>query len=215
MQQQPGSTTPTTTAAEEGNSPVSAATFRSTDPPRLLRLQSVLARLGISKSKLYQMIRAGTFPKQVHLPGGKSVRWLESSVSEWTTNTVLSARLDGERGMAARVADHLLGDPGELLGNLLEPDSPLLEKLVRDDAALLSRLRDVSNAATTTPAPIIRKPQILVEIVRFETELRLSPSEKKAARARFGISGKIGKKRLAILTAYHESLHAELSAPQD
>lgn len=205
--QQPGSTTPTTTkAAEDGNTPVNAA-FSGSTPPRFLRRRDVLARTGMSRTKMYQLIRAGTFPKQVPLGDGRAVRWVESEVSAWIAECVLSNR-DG------KVARHLLGDPAELLGELVEENSPLLERFVRQDSALMARLQ-ASNATTTTPAPIIRKPQILVEIVRFETELRLSPSEKKAARARFGISGKIGKKRLAILTAYHESLHAELSAPQD
>lgn len=49
---------------------------------RLLRLQDVLARTGLSKSTIYRMVGAQTFPKPVKV-GGKTVRWRESDIDGW------------------------------------------------------------------------------------------------------------------------------------
>ncbi|HEY0332877.1 MAG TPA: AlpA family transcriptional regulator [Stenotrophomonas sp.] len=50
-------------------------------PQRLLRLPEVLARVAPSKSTLYARVRAGTFPKPVHL--GTLSAWVESEIFEW------------------------------------------------------------------------------------------------------------------------------------
>lgn len=49
---------------------------------RLLRLPEVLLRTGLSRSSIYERIRAGTFPKQVSL-GVNSVAWLENDIAAW------------------------------------------------------------------------------------------------------------------------------------
>jgi len=52
---------------------------------RILRLNSVLDRTGLSRSTLYRKMRDGSFPKQIHI----SVRcagWRESAVNEWLRN---------------------------------------------------------------------------------------------------------------------------------
>ncbi|MGA4104368.1 helix-turn-helix transcriptional regulator [Ralstonia nicotianae] len=49
---------------------------------KLLRLPGVLDAVGIKKSCLYEMIRAGKFPAPVRL-GARSVAWRQSDVDAW------------------------------------------------------------------------------------------------------------------------------------
>lgn len=50
--------------------------------PKLLRLNAVLALIGVKRSTLYAWIHAGTFPQQRKL-GVRAVAWLESEVIAW------------------------------------------------------------------------------------------------------------------------------------
>ena len=47
-----------------------------------LRLPAVKQRTGFGRSQIYNLIKQGQFPKQIHL-GPQSVAWLESEVTEW------------------------------------------------------------------------------------------------------------------------------------
>ena len=52
---------------------------------RILRLNSVLDRTGLSRSTLYRRMRDGSFPKQIPI----SLRcsgWRESAINEWLRN---------------------------------------------------------------------------------------------------------------------------------
>lgn len=51
-------------------------------PSRFLRLPEVLHRVGLSRSTLYRMIKAGAFPDQVKVTARTSA-WPESAVSGW------------------------------------------------------------------------------------------------------------------------------------
>lgn len=54
-----------------------AATSKS-----FLRLDEVIARVGLSRSQIYRQIASGTFPS--HYPLGlRSVGWLSSEIDEW------------------------------------------------------------------------------------------------------------------------------------
>lgn len=48
----------------------------------LLRLPDVEKIVGLKKSKLYNLINDGSFPKPIHL-GKRSVRWKASTVYAW------------------------------------------------------------------------------------------------------------------------------------
>jgi excisionase family DNA binding protein len=48
--------------------------------PRLLTADEVSAATGISKFRLYELVRRGEMPA-CHL--GRSVRWIESELNEW------------------------------------------------------------------------------------------------------------------------------------
>jgi prophage regulatory protein len=59
----------------------------------ILRLPSVKAITGLSRSTIYALIARGLFPRQVPLvPGGRSVGWLDVDVTEF-----IRQRID-ERG---------------------------------------------------------------------------------------------------------------------
>lgn len=55
---------------------------RNSTPQKLLRLPSVLERLGISKTEYYRRMKLGTVPKSIRL-GVNSVAWLESDIDAY------------------------------------------------------------------------------------------------------------------------------------
>ncbi len=65
---------------------------------RFLRPREVCRLLGIGKTKLYALVRAGTFPKPVSL-GWRTSVWLASEVASWQRRRVAEAR--GEPPQAA------------------------------------------------------------------------------------------------------------------
>ena len=52
---------------------------------RILRLQTVLERTGLSRSTLYRKVDQGTFPAQVQI-AARCVGWRESAVNAWMSN---------------------------------------------------------------------------------------------------------------------------------
>ena len=52
------------------------------NPPTILRRKKVEARVGLSRSTIYERIKAGTFPRPVSI-GAKAVGWIESEIDEW------------------------------------------------------------------------------------------------------------------------------------
>ena len=57
----------------------------------IIRLPAVKARIGLSRSTIYQLVAQRTFPSQIAL-GARSVGWLESEVDQW-----LAARVERSR----------------------------------------------------------------------------------------------------------------------
>jgi len=62
-----------------------------------LRLPKVKAVTGLSKSSLYDLIRANSFPAPVHL-GARTVAWVASEVKQWAAERILSSRAPGADG---------------------------------------------------------------------------------------------------------------------
>lgn len=52
---------------------------------RLISLKQVLHLIPLSKSEIYRRIKAGTFPKQVHL-GPSRVAFSEAEIERWIAN---------------------------------------------------------------------------------------------------------------------------------
>ena len=63
----------------------------STD--KIIRLKTVLARTGLSRSTMYRKIAEGTFPSQVKI-SVHGAGWRESAVSRWIDDPV-AYRNDG------------------------------------------------------------------------------------------------------------------------
>ncbi len=54
---------------------------------RLIRLPEVLKRVGLSRARMYGLINAGRFPKQVRI-GLRSVVFLESEIEAWMDSVI-------------------------------------------------------------------------------------------------------------------------------
>ena len=52
------------------------------EPERILRIRTVLARSGLSRSTLYRKMEKGTFPKQVRI-SEYCTGWRESELNRW------------------------------------------------------------------------------------------------------------------------------------
>lgn len=61
----------------------------------ILRLPTVKARTGLSRSTIYLRVSQGTFPKPVSL-GGRAVGWIEEEIQHW-----LEQRIEASRKAAA------------------------------------------------------------------------------------------------------------------
>jgi prophage regulatory protein len=58
---------------------------------RFLRLREVLARVALSRTRVYELIAEGRFPRQVRLSDRASA-WDAREIDEW-----MRAKLDGKR----------------------------------------------------------------------------------------------------------------------
>jgi len=55
------------------------------EPDRIIRLKTVLARTGLSRSTLYRKIAEGSFPRQVKI-SVHGAGWHESAVGRWVAD---------------------------------------------------------------------------------------------------------------------------------
>lgn len=56
-------------------------------PHTIIRRNEVEVRTGLSRSSIYDAIRAGTFPAPIQL-SPKAVGWVESEINEWLADRV-------------------------------------------------------------------------------------------------------------------------------
>jgi prophage regulatory protein len=54
---------------------------------RIVRLKTVLARTGLSRSTIYRKIAEGTFPPQIKI-SVNGAGWRESDIDRWVANPV-------------------------------------------------------------------------------------------------------------------------------
>ena len=59
----------------------------SPHPDRILRLNAVLDRTGLSRSTLYRKIADGTFPRQIRI-SRRCAGWREHEVEQWARNPI-------------------------------------------------------------------------------------------------------------------------------
>jgi prophage regulatory protein len=56
---------------------------------RIVRMRELAARLALSSSHLYALIKTGRFPRPVSLiPGGRAKGWTEQDISKWLKGRV-------------------------------------------------------------------------------------------------------------------------------
>jgi prophage regulatory protein len=60
---------------------------------RILRLNSVLDRTGLSRSTLYRKVQTGSFPRQVKI-AARCAGWRESAVNAWLRNPMFYSAED-------------------------------------------------------------------------------------------------------------------------
>ncbi|MCW8059129.1 helix-turn-helix transcriptional regulator [Agrobacterium tumefaciens] len=56
-------------------------------PDRIIRLNTVLSRTGLSRSTIYRKIAEGTFPPQLRI-SINGAGWHESEINRWIANPV-------------------------------------------------------------------------------------------------------------------------------
>ena len=54
-------------------------------PDRILRVKTVLARTGLSRSTMYRKMENGTFPRSIKI-SARCAGWRESALVEWMKN---------------------------------------------------------------------------------------------------------------------------------
>jgi prophage regulatory protein len=74
---------------------------KTTPVPTILRRKQVESRVGLSRSTIYDGIKAGTFPKPIQL-GPRSVGWLESEISTWLEQRIAQSRTPAQQQQGAR-----------------------------------------------------------------------------------------------------------------
>jgi len=72
-------------------------------PDRILRLNAVLDRTGLSRSTLYRKMQDGTFPHNVKI-STRSAGWRESAIEEWLRNPIFYSAEAGQRATRSRSA---------------------------------------------------------------------------------------------------------------
>ena len=68
-------------------------------PHTVLRLPTVKARTGLSRSTIYLRVSRGAFPAPVPL-GGRAVGWIEAEVNAWLTAQIKKRRMIAPAGRA-------------------------------------------------------------------------------------------------------------------
>ncbi|WP_242139632.1 AlpA family phage regulatory protein [Sphingomonas sp. TREG-RG-20F-R18-01] len=69
-------------------------------PDRMIRIKSVLARTGLSRSTMYRKMQNGTFPSSIKI-SERCAGWRESAINEWLRNPIFYHIDDHENSASA------------------------------------------------------------------------------------------------------------------
>jgi prophage regulatory protein len=69
----------------------------------ICRLPDVMARTGLSRSTIYELVSRGEFPSQISL-GPRTVGWVENEISDW-----IESRIDKSRAREYPTARKKIG----------------------------------------------------------------------------------------------------------
>ena len=67
--------------------------MQTNSPDRILRLNAVLDRTGLSRSTLYRKMQDGSFPKNIKI-STRCAGWRESAVEAWLRNPIFYEESD-------------------------------------------------------------------------------------------------------------------------
>ena len=67
---------------------------------RLITAAEVMIRIGLKRTALYSLIRAGRFPRPIRI-GVRATRWPESQIDHWIESRPLAASGPEDRNQAA------------------------------------------------------------------------------------------------------------------
>ena len=76
---------------------------------KIIRLPEVMAKVGLKKSAIYNMIRRGDFPAQVRL-GLHASGWIESEIEDWVSSRTETAATQGAVTMANIIRMPMAGE---------------------------------------------------------------------------------------------------------
>jgi prophage regulatory protein len=62
------------------------------DAVRILRLQQVVATVGLGRSSIYAKIQNGSFPPPIKLGGARASGWLSTEVNGWIADQIRRCR---------------------------------------------------------------------------------------------------------------------------
>jgi len=66
------------------------------EPYSILRRKQVQNRTGLSRSTIYERVKAGTFPRPISL-GPRTVGWLEAEIDHWLSERIAASRINTDR----------------------------------------------------------------------------------------------------------------------
>lgn len=63
----------------------------SNDIKKVLRLRATKDWTGLSRSTIYAMMKAGTFPKSISL-GARAIGWIEADIQGWIDSRITASK---------------------------------------------------------------------------------------------------------------------------
>lgn len=75
--------------------------MQTAPPDRILRINTVLDRTGLSRSTMYRKMQNGTFPRNIQI-STRCAGWRESAIDAWLRNPMLYSATDTANGSARR-----------------------------------------------------------------------------------------------------------------
>lgn len=70
--------------------------MKTETPDRILRINTVLDRTGLSRSTMYRKMENGTFPKNIRI-STRCAGWRESAINAWLRNPIFYSVEDDGR----------------------------------------------------------------------------------------------------------------------
>ena len=63
-------------------------------PIRMLTMSQVVNKVGLKRTKIYQLIASGEFPHSVPIGGGRAVRFVQSEIDQWLLDQIRKSRTE-------------------------------------------------------------------------------------------------------------------------